>query len=276
VIWTVSVSGALTSACGLGIATLTNGAIPRAAGAIAHSLVGGAVVLLGGFNGFEKVMKVLIATMFFSIVICALLTFHDPLAAAHGLFVPRIPSGGGSSVLSVLGGIGGSIAMMAYNYWLREERMVGPAWAIGPLGFYAFAIGFWSAVFASLLGIWQSIPYLFADFYGLLAHYPRARREALTAVTSAPYRLALLFITVVPIGFAFLDQPLFVIKTFTVVSSLFIPFVAATLLYLNNFRIPLQSGVPKNSALTNAVLVLALVVFALVGASEAGLLGPSR
>jgi len=36
---------------------------------------------------------------------------------------------------------------------------------------------------------------------------------------------------------------------------------------------PAESGVPKNSALTNAVLALALVVFALVGASEAGLLG---
>src|SRR5262249_11401862 len=132
-----------------------------------------------------------------------------------------------------------------------------------------YAIGFWSAVFASLLGIWQSLPYLFADFYGLLARYPRERREAITSVTSTPYRLALLFITVVPIGFAFLDQPLFVIKMFTIVGSLFIPFLAATLLFMNNFRIPAESGVPKNSAWTNAVLALALVVFALVGASEA-------
>ena len=47
----------------------------------------------------------------------------------RGLFVPAIPAGGGSSVLSVLGGIGGSIAMLAYNYWLREEKMVGPGMA---------------------------------------------------------------------------------------------------------------------------------------------------
>jgi hypothetical protein len=62
------------------------------------------------------------------------------------------------------------------------------------------------------------------------------------------------------------------VRTFTIVGSLFIPFLAATLLYLNNFRIPAGSGVPKNSRLTNAVLVFALMLFAVVGASEAGLI----
>jgi len=49
------------------------------------------VVLAGGFKGFEKVMKVLIATMFFSIVACAALTFSAPAAFFRGLFVPAIP-----------------------------------------------------------------------------------------------------------------------------------------------------------------------------------------
>jgi Mn2+/Fe2+ NRAMP family transporter len=323
VIWTVSVSAALTSATGLGVATLTSGAVPRSWGAVSHSLVGGAVVLAGGFKGFEKVMKVLIATMFFSIVACAALTFSDPGTFLRGLFVPAIPAGGGSSVLSVLGGIGGSIAMLAYSYWLREEQMAGPGWLrfvradvaiayvftavfgmaimtvanqafhlpgvqitnaqavtkmaetlgaiVGPIGFYAYSIGFWAAVFASLLGIWQSLPYLFADYYGLMRQYSREERERLTSVTSAPYRIALLFVTLVPIPFAFIDQPLIIIRTFTIVGSLFIPFLAATLIYLNNFRIPPDSGVPKNSLLTNVVLVFALMLFAVVGASEAGL-----
>jgi len=324
VIWTISVSAALTSASGLGIATLSNGAVPRSWGAVAHSVVGCAVVLAGGFKGFEKVMKVLIATMFFSIVACAALTFSDPAAFARGLLAPSIPAGGGSSVLSVLGGIGGSIAMLAYNYWLREERMAGAGWLrfvrvdvaiayaftaifgmaimivanqafhaagvqitnaqavtkmaetlgaiIGPVGFYAYSVGFWAAVFASLLGIWQSLPYLFADYYGLMRRYSRAERERLTSVSSTPYRVALLFVTLVPLPFAFIDQPLIIIRTFTIVGSLFVPFLAATLLYLNNLKIPPTSGVPKNSVLTNVVLVFALVLFAIVGASEAGLL----
>jgi hypothetical protein len=160
--WTVSVGAALTGAGGLGIANLTNGAIPRSWGAVAHSLAGGGLVLAGGFRGFEKVMKALIATMFFAIVACAAFTFHDPAAALRGLLVPAIPSGDGSSVLSVLGGIGGSIAMLAYNYWLREEKM---------------------------------------------AFRPAPERVRLTTVASTPYRVTLLFITLVPIPFAFVDRP---------------------------------------------------------------------
>jgi len=144
--------------------------------------------------------------------------------------------------------------------------------SIGPAGFYAYSIGFWAAVFASLLGIWQSIPYLFSDYYGIVRGYDREVRRRLTAVSSTPYRVTLAFITLVPIPFAFMDQPLLMIRTFTIVGSLFIPFLAATLLYLNNYRIPASSAVPRNSLLTNAVLVFALVLFAVVGAGEAGLL----
>jgi len=322
VLWTVSVSAALTGACGLGITNLTGGAISRPGGAVIHSLVGGACVLLG-FTAFEKVMRVLIGTMFFSIVACAIVTIQDPAAVLRGLAVPSVPQHAVTSVLSVLGGIGGSVTMLAYNYWMREEKMAGPAWIryvraditiayaftavfgisvmivanqafhipaveitnaqavtrmaetlrhiIGPAGFYAYSIGFWAAVFASLLGVWQSVPYLFADFYGLMRKYPRDTRDRLTAVSSRPYRLALLFITVAPIPFAFVDQPLFMIRTFTILGSLFIPFLAATLLYLNNFAIPAHGGMRRNSVLTNAVLASALVLFALVGAVEAGL-----
>jgi Mn2+/Fe2+ NRAMP family transporter len=324
VVWTVSVSAALTSACGLGLATLTGGAVPRPWGAVAHSLAGGVLVFAGGFHGFEKVMKVLIATMFFAIIAYAVLTFGDVGAVVRGLLVPAIPDRSASSVLSVLGGIGGSIAMLAYNYWLREEQMAGPRWLgfvrtdiaiaytftavfgiaimiianqafhvaavpitnaqavtkmaetlaaiIGPIGFYSYAVGFWAAVFASLLGVWQSLPYLFADFYGLMRQYPQAERTRLTRVTSGPYRAALLFVTAAAIPFAFVDQPLIVIRTFTIVGSFFVPFLAATLLYLNNVRIPEAGDVPRNSRLTNAVLILALMVFGVVGASEAGLI----
>ena len=238
-------------------------------------------------------MKVLIATMFFSIIACAALTFsRSGRRVSAACSCPAIPAGGGSSVLSVLGGIGGSIAMLAYNYWLREEKMVGPAWLrfvradiaiayaftavfgmaimivanqafhvagvqitnaqavtkmaetlgaiIGPIGFYAYAIGFWAAVFASLLGIWQSLPYLFADYYGLMRRYSRAEREAADVGDQhAVPRSRCCSSPLVPIPFAFVDQPLIIIRTFTIVGSLFIPFLAATLIYLNNFQIPL-------------------------------------
>lgn len=321
--WTPAVTAALSNACGLGIANLTGGAIPASWGAVIHTLIGCAFVALGGFAGFEKIMKALIGVMFFSMIACAILTLHDPLSVLKG-FIPAIPSGGGPSVLSVLGGIGGSITMLSYGYWLREENMLGPAWlkhvrkdiavaygftalfgmsvmsiadqtfhvpgikitdsqavtkmaetlgaVIGTVGFYSYSIGFYAAVFASLLGVWQSVPYIYADFYAVVRRFTPEQRLAVTKVTSTPYRLALAFVTLAPIPFAFMNQPLVIIRTYTIVGSLFIPFLAATLLYLNNFRIPANGDVRKNGALTNTVLILALILFALVGAREAGLL----
>jgi hypothetical protein len=200
----------------------------------------------------------------------------------RGLFVPVIPAGSGAYVLSIIGGIGGSITILSYNYWMREEGLRGPQYlryvrgdigiaylftaifgmaillianqaffvagmrlsdaqavprmaemlgeVLGPLGRYAYALGFWAAVFASLLGVWQSVPYLYADFYGILKRVPHAARGGLTRVTSTPYRLALLYITLVPLPFAFVGRPIFIIVTYTIVGSLFIPFLAATLL----------------------------------------------
>ena len=323
VLWTPAVTAALSNACGLGIANLTGGAIPASWGAVIHTLIGCAFVVIGGFQGFEKIMKVLIGVMFFSMIACAVLTLHDPLSVLKG-FIPAIPSGAGTSVLSVLGGIGGSITMLSYNYWLREEKMVGTKWlkhvrkdiavaycftalfgmsvmsiadrtfhipaikitdaqavtrmaqtlgsVIGSVGFYSYSIGFYAAVFASLLGVWQSVPYIYADFYSVVRKLGPEQRIAVTQVTSTPYRMALAFVTIAPLPFAFLNQPLFIIRTYTIVGSLFVPFLAATLLYLNNFKIPANGGVRRNGALTNIVLILALILFALVGAREAGLL----
>jgi Mn2+/Fe2+ NRAMP family transporter len=320
VLWTVAVSAALTNATGLGMANLTSGAVPASWAAVAHSLVGGLFVWLGGYDRFEQLMKTLVGIMGFSILICAALTLSEPGAAIQGLLVPTIPAGSGAYVLSLIGGIGGSITMLSYNYWMREENMRGagflsyvrgdvaiayvftalfglsimlianrtffvPGVAItdaqavprmaemlgtilGTFGVYAYSIGFWAAVFASLLGVWQSVPYLYADLYGILKGLPPAGREAVTKVTSTPYRLALLFITLVPIPLAFTGRPLLIIVTYTIVGSLFIPFLAATLLYLNN-RIAWSAAVPHNHWTTNVLLVAILGLFVAVGAQEA-------
>ncbi len=320
VLWTVFVSAALTNATGLGISNLTGGRIPQSWGGVLHSLFGFVFVLLGGYGGFEKMMKMLVGLMGFSILICAALTFHDPAGVLMGTFVPTIPSGAGLYVLSIIGGIGGSVTMLSYNYWMREEKLSGadklgyvrgdiaiaylftalfgiaimmtanqaffvPEIAItnaqavtkmaemlgsilGPFGRIAYSVGFWAAVFASLLGVWQSVPYLFADFYSILKKLPPAERVRVTKVTSKPYRLALIFVTLAPIPFAFTGQPLQVIVAYTIVGSLFVPFLAATMLYLNN-RVRWNSTVPHNNMPTNALLIVILALFAIVGGDEA-------
>ena len=319
IVWTIAVSAALTNAAGLGIANLTGGAVSQPWGAVIHSLVGGTFVALGGYRGFEKLMKSLVAIMGFSILICALLTFDEGGAVARGLLVPVIPRGSTAQVLSIIGGIGGSIVILSYNYWMREEKLSGAAVlpyvrgdvaiaylftalfgisimllanqaffraglqvtdaqavprmaemmgvVLGRFGVYAFSIGFWAAVFASLLGVWQSIPYIFADVYGILRKMPASARSHITRISSTPYRLALLFITLIPLPFAFLGRPILIVVTFTIIGSLFIPFLAGTLLYLNN-RVAWTSDVPHNHWTTNALLVVILALFAAVGALE--------
>ena len=319
-IWTVAVSASLTNATGLGMANLTGGAIAQSWGAVAHSLVGGALIWWGGYNNFEKLMKVLVGIMGFSILICALLTLTHPMTALQGLLIPRIPAGSGTYVLSLIGGVGGSITMLSYNYWMREEDMRGSGFVsyvrgdiaiayiftavfggsimliandafftagvtlrdadavprmaaalgvvLGTFGRIAFSVGFWAAVFASLLGVWQSVPYLYADFYGIVKKLPPAERQEVVKVTSTPYRIALAFITLVPLPFAFTGRPIQIVITYTIVSSLFVPFVAATLLYLNN-RVAWTEPVPKNSWATNLLLIAILILFAIVGAQEA-------
>jgi Mn2+/Fe2+ NRAMP family transporter len=138
---------------------------------------------------------------------------------------------------------------------------------LGPFGVYAYALGFWAAVFASLLGVWQSVPYLYADFYGISKGLSVDERREVTKVTSTPYRLALVFIALIPIPFAFTGRPLLVIVIYTIVGSLFVPFLAATLLYLNN-KVAWTAAVPRNHWTTNVLLLAILALFAILGAQE--------
>ncbi len=320
VLWTVAVSASLTNATGLGIANLTGGAISQPWGAVLHSLIGFLFVFFGGYNSFEKFMKLLVGVMGFSILFCALFTLdNNAMPALRGLLIPSIPAGSGTYVLSLIGGVGGSITMLSYNYWMREEGMRGSGFlsyvrgdiaiaylftaifggsimliandafftagvsltnsqavprmaealgtVMGTFGRIAFSVGFWAAVFASLLGVWQSVPYLYADFYGIFKKMSPEARQDVVKVTSTPYRLALAFITLVPLPVSFTGQPIQVVIIYTIVSSLFVPFVAATLLYLNN-RVKWTANVPHNGLLTNVLLIGILMLFAMVGYQE--------
>ncbi|MEW6323259.1 MAG: Nramp family divalent metal transporter [Acidobacteriota bacterium] len=319
IFWTVAVSAALTNASGLGIANLTGGAIPQSWGAVLHSLVGFAFVWFGGYDRFETLMKTLVGIMGFSVLACALLTLSDPASVLRGLVVPTIPDGSGPSVLSLIGGIGGSITMLSYNYWMREEKIAGAGFLgyvrgdvavayvftaifgmsimlianqaffltgtaitdaqavprmaaelgtlLGPFGVYAYSVGFWAAVFASLLGVWQSVPYLYADFYGIARGIPHAERQQLTKGTSTPYRVALAFLSIAPIPFAFVGRPVAIIIAYTIIGSMFVPFLAATLLYLNN-RVRWTAPIPPNHWTTNVLLAAILAFFMAVGVQE--------
>ncbi len=310
VLWSIAVSGALISGCGLAVQNITRGAVPFVWGALAHAVVAFLFIYTARTALFTLIMRPLIAVMFVSVVVCAALTFPDPAAVLGGLLVPMIPSGGGPYVLSLIGGIGGSLTLLSYSHLLRQEglnhdsnlgrvrldlamaylftaifgfsimtiaarvfhnvgipltdseaisRMAGQLAEIaGPMGFYIYSIGFWAAVVASLMGVWEAVPHIFADCLSLMKHPEASGQEA--QIASPSYRGALGFVALASIPFAFLQRPLLVVVIFTIVGSLFIPFLAGTLLYLNN-RIAWRSAIAHNQRTTNAVLIVILLLF---------------
>ena len=74
----------------------------------------------GRYGVFEKVLAALVGIMFVTMVGAALLTLPNLGELLTGL-APRIPDGGLVNTLALAGGVGGTITLAAYGYWLREK-----------------------------------------------------------------------------------------------------------------------------------------------------------
>ncbi len=292
--WSFFVGSALVSACGV-----TAHAVFPLPGSdtendkiiygITHSLVAVVLVWRGGYRLFEKVMSVCIGVMVVTVVVTAAASGPDIGACLEGLVVPTIPDLSGDGLgwtVALTGGVGGTVTILCYGYWIREigrdapeevrtcridlaagyvmtgvfglamvilsrgletngsgsrllvdlsnriETQVAPQ--LGAVGKWAFLVGAWGAIFSSLLGVWQSVPYLFADTCRLWTP-PDRSRPASVSTHSVPYRGWLLFLAVVPLlglwtKFAEIQ------KWYAIVGAAFLPAVAVALLVLGNRR----------------------------------------
>jgi hypothetical protein len=124
---------------------------------------------------------------------------------------------------------------------------------IGALGRNVFLVGFWGAAFSSVLGVWHGVPFLFDD----ALHRLRSRSPA--GPGGAAYRWWALFLTVGASVALFVSRPVWIVFAYTVVGSLFFPFVVATLLWLNNSN-RVRAAAPSGRA-ANGVLIAALVLY---------------
>jgi Mn2+/Fe2+ NRAMP family transporter len=236
---------------------------------------------------------------------------------SRGLLVPTIPRGGASWTVALMGGIGGTVTVLCYGYWIREEgrQSVGDLTAcridlacayvmtaifglamvtigsslgpmegggatlmvkiagqleqalggVGPFARWAFLVGAWAAIFTSLLGVWQSTPYLFADLCQQMRGKTATRLPVDTG--SLAYRVYLYAIALVPIVGLVAVEFREMQKVYAVVGALFIPMLAITLLLLNGQ--PRWVGEKyRNSRVTAVVLVGALLFFLVAGAIE--------
>lgn len=126
VIWGFVYGATAMSAVGLPLNALFEGLSVRSWGIIA-GLAGLVMVWFQRYAVFEKVITVMVAVMFVSVVGIAFLVGPDLGALASGL-VPRLPSGSTVYVLGLIGGVGGTITMTSYGYWLYAKGWKGPKW----------------------------------------------------------------------------------------------------------------------------------------------------
>ena len=314
-VWSLFTAGALINACGVaGTGLLPLSADLRTskiAWGVIHALAGLVLVRLGGFRLFERLMAICIAVMFVAVMFTAVMIRPDWGEVARGLVTPRIPEGGLGYLLGVLGGVGGTVTLLSYGYWIREKRRrgiegvrtcridlgvgylmtalfgmaliiigsqvnleKGPSMALelagqlggvlGPAGKWIFLAGFWGAVFSSLLGVWQSAPYFFADFLhsGAMNVADPAQPAEMDLAGTRPYRIYLFLIALVPLPLLWMSVERAQL-TYAVLGSLFMPLLALTLLLMNN-RKHWVGPAFLNGWVTNLVLVATLLLFSYV------------
>jgi len=317
IIWSFFVSSALMSACGVtlhAMIPLFDDAVHGKVvfGALA-SLVGLGLVLAGGYELFEKVMRACIGIMFVTVIVTAALLWPGTGQVLKGLVVPAIPDVDGLGLtwtVALMGGIGGTFTVLCYGYWIREEGRAGADFLktcridlaagyaitalfgvamviigstieiegrgatllvrlseqlvepLGQTGKWLFLVGAAGAVFSSLLGVWQAVPYLFADTLGLLREDPgTSNAETMEVDTRSPaYRGYLSALAIVPMaGLFWRFQE--IQKLYAVVGATFIPFLAVALLLLNG-RAEWVGAQYRNRPATVAVLLATVAFFA--------------
>ncbi len=313
VFWTFMVGASLSSACGIAGASLAGFGTTAQWGAT-HAVVAAALVAGNRYLRFQKVMKVLVAVMAACVLGCALLAAPSLSGLLRGLAVPVIPPGGVPQVLALLGGIGGSLTVICYGYWMRGEGwrgaeriqavrsdvrlayvftgLFGVALVVVAAGVEArgggarlaldvadrlgavagsgarlvFLLGFWCTVFTAMLGVWQGVPQIYADMVD--AWRGGSGGSAATDTTrERTVRLgALGFLAGPPLLLLWHKEPVAVVVAFSIAGAFVMPFLAATLLYLNNRRE--WMGALANGRLGNAALLLSLLAFGAVCGAE--------
>lgn len=306
-VWTFVVAAALMAACGLATHALFP-SVGVTEAAIGHSLLALVFVWTGRYRWLEPVMKSLILLMFVVVLACAWQIFPGWAAILKGLLVPSVPEGSTWFLLGVVGGVGGSVTLLSYGYWIRERGWTRPeqlsqvrldllvAYAmtaifaiavmlisagvhpevmkgsnmvlsvarhlgsvVGEAGQTLFLVGFWAAVFSSMLGVWQGVPYLFCDF--VQAGRQQLERQPIETGCLA-YRGYLLFMALVPMVLVSYSKPVWLVVLYAVVGAMFMPLLAVLLLYMNNRRSWI--GAAANGRYANAALCVALVLFAVL------------
>ena len=309
VIWGFVYGAAAMAGTGLALAGLT-GALSVTWWGILSGLIGLALVWTGRYSTFEKVLAALVGLMFVTMVGAALLATPNIPDLLTGL-APRIPDGGLVNTLALAGGVGGTITLAAYGYWLREKGWSTPSYmrvmridntvayvvtgifvlatlVVGAELLYStsvaieqgdaglvdlaavlqdrygewagkvFLVGFWAAAMSSLVGVWNGVSLMFADF---MTNVRGGHSDDADARAGGKwYKAYILWLTFPPMVMLFLGKPVWLILAYGVLGAFFMPFLAVTLLWLlNTDRTPAEWRNKLHSNVLMAIIALAFV-----------------
>ena len=315
VVWGFVYGAAAMAGTGLALASLFPVLGVKAWG-ILSGVIGLALVWSGRYGLFEKVLSFMVLLMFVSMVGAAAVTLPNLPELLQGL-VPTIPDGAILNVLSVAGGVGGTITLAAYGYWLREKGWITPRYMrvmridnsvayivtglfvvatliVGAELLYSakiavstgdkgmldlsnvledrygsaagtvFLIGFWAAAMSSLVGVWNGVSLMFADFVGHVRGHDSDHPDSRAG--GKYYKAYVLWLTLPPIALIFLGEPVYLILAYGVLGAFFMPFLAVTLLWmLNTDRVPREW---RNKLPSNIALVLCTLAFGALAVNE--------
>ncbi|MTE20776.1 divalent metal cation transporter [Streptomyces sp. TRM43335] len=327
VVWGFVYGATAMSSAALPLAALFPAGPSLRTWAILCGLVGLAFVWFNRYAVVEKVMMVFVGVMFVIVVYVAI-RVAPGLGDSFAGLLPVLPDGSLFYTLGLIGGVGGTITMAAYGYWVNAKGWTDSGWIpmmrldnrvayvttgvfvvamlivgaellhstnialgggdrglldlsgvledrFGPVTANLFLVGFFAASFSSLVGVWHGVGLLFADFVERtraaraqgsggeppVLEVARGQRER-----SWPFRCYLLWLTFPPMGLLWLDRPFGLVVAYGVLGAFFMPFLAATLLWLlNSSRTPRRW---RNGPLSNGVLTVAGLLFVVLCVHE--------
>ena len=317
ILWGFVYGGTAMSATALPLSALFPDVLPFWAWGGLSGLLGAAFVLLNRYAIFEAAMKLFIGIMFVVVVGLAILVAPN-LGDALGGLVPRLPDGSVIYTLGLIGGVGGTITLAAYGYWVNAKGWHSPAWMgmmrfdnrvayivtgifvaamlivgaellhaaqislaggdrglldleavladrFGPRVATIFLVGFLATTFSSILGVWQGVSLLFADFVRNMRG-THAAGDRTDLEISPAFRFYVLWLTFPPMILLTLGQPFALIIAYGAFGAFFMPFLALTLIWLLNGR-----AVPRewrSGWLSNLLLALASILFVVLCAHQ--------
>lgn len=297
-IWTFMVSGAILNGAGASMAAIFN--LPsetKVYFGIAQTIFGFLLIKKGSFKLFETIMSVLVALMFFIFIFMSLgfiggESNHEIKMSLKLLSDPWL--------IGVLGGVGGTLTILSYGYWIKESKReglegirltkidLGVSYILtalfsmamiflgahlvefdggkkeiitalanliltkyGTIGALFFKVGFWAGIFSSLLGVWQSVPFIFSDALHL---FKKEKVNDLENTNS--YKNYLLLISFLPL-ISFWIKFETIQKLYGVIGAMFIPFCAFSIILIDR---SLDSRF-KNSVIESIILYISLIFF---------------